>query len=36
MMVTIAKLREKYDLHMNVERFISADTPESDRQFIRK
>jgi quinol monooxygenase YgiN len=36
MMVTIAKLREKYDLHMNVERFISADTPESDKRFIRK
>ena len=36
MMVTIANLREKYDLHMNVERFISADTPESENHFIRK
>ena len=36
MMVTIANLREKYDLHMNVERFVSADIPESENHFIRK
>jgi len=36
MMATIASLREKYDLHMDVKRFVDADTPESERQFIRK
>ena len=36
MMATIAALREKYDLHMTVERFISAETPESEDRFIRK
>ena len=36
MMATIAKLREKYDLHMDVKRFVDADTPESESQFIRK
>ena len=36
MMATIAVLREKYDLHMTVERFISAETPESEDRFIRK
>ena len=36
MMVTIAALREKYDLHMTVERFTSAETPESEERFIRK
>lgn len=38
MMKTIAALREKYDLHMTVERFVSDDggVPESDRAFIRK
>ena len=36
MMATIAALREKYDLHMSVERFINADTPESENHFIRK
>jgi hypothetical protein len=35
-MQTIAQLREKYDLHMNVEIFVSADTPESENKFIRK
>ena len=37
-MERIAKLREKYDLHMEVERFVS-DTkglPEKDQAFIRK
>ena len=36
MMATIAALREKYDLHMTVERFVSAETPESEDRFIRK
>ncbi len=36
MMTTIAKLREKYDLHMTVERYISAESPESENQFIRQ
>ena len=38
MMKTIAALREKYDLHMKVERFVSEDSglPESDRSFIRE
>ena len=36
MMTTIAALREKYDLHMSVERYNSADIPETDKQFIRK
>ena len=38
MMATITTLREKYDLHMTVERFISDDggVPESDKEFIRK
>ena len=36
MMQTITQLREKYDLHMKVERFVSADTPESENQFIRR
>lgn len=36
MMQTIAGLREKYDLHMKVERYISDDIPENDRSFIKK
>ena len=36
MMDTIAKLREKYDLHMTVERYTKAETPETENQFIRK
>ena len=36
MMATIAALREKYDLHMSVERFVSAETPGSEDRFIRK
>ena len=36
MMATIAALREKYDLHMTVERYTSDDMPETDNQFIRK
>jgi len=36
MMVTIAALREKYDLHMTVERYVSAETPEAENRFIRE
>ena len=36
MMATIATLREKYDLHMTVERFTSAEMPETEERFIRK
>ena len=37
MMQTLAALRDKYDLHMQVERYVSDDTmPETDQQFIRK
>ena len=36
MMGTIAELREKYDLHMTVERFISDDVPETENKFIRQ
>jgi len=35
MMHTIAELREKYDLHMKAERYISDEVPESDEGFIR-
>ena len=36
MMATIAALREKYDLHMTAERFVSAEVPETEGRFIRK
>ncbi|MBO7429441.1 MAG: antibiotic biosynthesis monooxygenase [Spirochaetia bacterium] len=36
MMAKIAMLRDKYDLHMSVERYVSAETPESENRFIRK
>ena len=36
-MARIAALREKYDLHMRVERYVSDDdAPQSDAVFIRK
>ena len=37
MMAQIAALREKYDLHMKVERFVSDDSglPEKDMKFIK-
>ena len=35
MMKTIAELRDKYDLHMTIERFVSDDNiPEQDKGFI--
>ena len=38
MMGKIAALREKYDLHMKVERFVSEDAglPEKDLKFIKR
>ena len=36
MMKTIAELREKYDLHMTVERFMGIEENEEDRRFLRK
>lgn len=36
MMKTIASLREKYDFHMTVERFVGAEALESENRFIRK
>lgn len=35
-MKRIAELREKYDLHMKVERFVSAAEQASDEKYIRK
>ena len=35
MMAEIARLREKYDLHMKAERFISEEM-ETDEHFLRK
>ena len=37
MMAKIMKLREKYDLHMQVERYVSdeAGVPEKDKAFIK-
>ena len=36
MMKTIAALREKYDLHMTVERYREDEEQEGDARFIRK
>ena len=38
MMGTITRLREKYDLHMKVERFISDEDgiPDTDTIFIKE
>ena len=35
MMATIAALREKYDLHMTVERFVSVEENTEEERFIR-
>ena len=35
MMNDIIQLREKYDLHMKVERYTPIDMPESDQKFVR-
>lgn len=36
MMETIAELREKYDIHMQVERYVRLEDTPSDRVFIRE
>ena len=36
MMQKIMELREKYDLHMKVLRFVSDDVPQADSSFIRE
>ena len=36
MMAQIAALREKYDLHMRVEKYLSTDTHGSENKFIRE
>lgn len=38
MMAKIVELREKYDLHMKVERYVSDETgvPKTDKAFIRE
>ena len=36
MMTTIAALRDKYDLHMTMERFVSIENNAGDERFIRK
>ena len=36
MMGQIMALREKYDLHMKAERYVSAEAPKSDEKFIKK
>ena len=36
MMAVIAALREKYELHMTVERYTDAETPETENRFIRE
>lgn len=36
MMKTIAGLREKYNLHMKAERYVSDDLPDKDKDFIKE
>lgn len=36
MMKQLAELREKYDLHMHAERYVSVDEPESEKKYLRK
>ncbi|MCD7764808.1 MAG: NAD(P)H-dependent oxidoreductase [Lachnospiraceae bacterium] len=36
MMKQIASLREKYDLHMSVERYVSSGDDDRDNKWIRK
>ena len=36
MMHRIIELRDKYDLHMKVLRFVSDDVPQADNSFIRE
>lgn len=36
MMETISRLRDKYDLHMMVERYVSIEEEDRDETFIRR
>ncbi len=36
MMQQLAELRDKYDLHMKAERYVSVEEPEGEDKFIRK
>ena len=36
MMQTISELRDKYDLHMTVERYVSIEENEEDKKFTRE
>ena len=36
MMKTISDLREKYDLHMTVERYVTAEENAEDEKYIKK
>lgn len=36
MMKELAQLRDKYDLHMTAERYISEELPDQDKGFLRK
>ena len=36
MMEEIIALREKYDLHMKVERYVSEELPKADEKFIKE
>ena len=36
MMAQLAALREKYDLHMQAERYVSADDLPADERFLRR
>lgn len=38
MMAVISELREKYDLHMKIERYVTDETgiPDADKAFIRE
>lgn len=36
LMKTIIELREKYNLHMKVERYVSDELPQTDKSFIRE
>lgn len=35
MMMKIMELREKYDLHMKVERYVSDELPRVDKEYIK-
>lgn len=36
LMSEIVKLRDKYDLHMRVEKFITSENTKKDEEFVRK